>query len=125
MEAVWRIEVRDFPAFIVVDDKGNDFYADVTASKASLLTIGSPPSRPERWPVTDPRFRTEHDSMGEVAVPASPAEGELPRRRASPGRCWWRVTRSYRVPPKISYGLECLNPLRRMRGHAPGWKPKR
>jgi fumarate hydratase class I len=26
MEAVWRIEVKDFPAFIVVDDKGNDFY---------------------------------------------------------------------------------------------------
>jgi len=27
MEAVWRIEVENFPAFIVVDDKGNDFYA--------------------------------------------------------------------------------------------------
>ncbi|MBX3461638.1 MAG: fumarate hydratase [Planctomycetes bacterium] len=27
MEAVWRIEVRDFPAFLVVDDKGNDFFA--------------------------------------------------------------------------------------------------
>ena len=26
MEAVWRIEVKDFPAFIVVDDKGNDFF---------------------------------------------------------------------------------------------------
>jgi fumarate hydratase class I len=26
MEAVWRIEVKDFPAFIVIDDKGNDFY---------------------------------------------------------------------------------------------------
>ncbi len=26
MEAVWRIEVEDFPAFIIVDDKGNDFY---------------------------------------------------------------------------------------------------
>ncbi len=26
MEAVWRIEVEDFPAFIVIDDKGNDFY---------------------------------------------------------------------------------------------------
>ena len=26
MEAVWRIEVEDFPAFILVDDKGNDFY---------------------------------------------------------------------------------------------------
>src|SRR5437773_1043504 len=27
MEAIWRIEVVDFPAFIVVDDKGNDFFA--------------------------------------------------------------------------------------------------
>jgi fumarate hydratase class I len=26
MEAVWRIQVEDFPAFIVIDDKGNDFY---------------------------------------------------------------------------------------------------
>ncbi len=27
MEAIWRIDVEDFPAFIVVDDKGNDFFA--------------------------------------------------------------------------------------------------
>jgi fumarate hydratase class I len=27
MEAIWRIEVQNFPAFIIVDDKGNDFYA--------------------------------------------------------------------------------------------------
>ena len=27
MEAVWKIRVEDFPAFIVVDDKGNDFFA--------------------------------------------------------------------------------------------------
>ncbi|MFM8626136.1 MAG: fumarate hydratase [Actinomycetota bacterium] len=31
MEAVWRIEVKDFPAFIVVDDKGNDFFDQVGA----------------------------------------------------------------------------------------------
>jgi fumarate hydratase, class I len=37
MEAVWRIEVRDFPAFIIVDDKGNDFFADLDGP---LLTIG-------------------------------------------------------------------------------------
>ena len=30
MEAVWRIDVADFPAFIVVDDKGNDFFAEVS-----------------------------------------------------------------------------------------------
>jgi fumarate hydratase class I len=32
MEAVWRIEVVDFPAFIVVDDKGNDFFQNLTGS---------------------------------------------------------------------------------------------
>jgi fumarate hydratase class I len=40
MEAVWRIEVRDFPAFIIVDDKGNDFFADTAGP---LLTIGTAP----------------------------------------------------------------------------------
>jgi fumarate hydratase class I len=44
MEAVWRIEVRDFPAFIVVDDKGNDFFADVTGPQTPVLTIGSAPA---------------------------------------------------------------------------------
>jgi fumarate hydratase class I len=38
MEAIWKIEVEDFPAFIVVDDKGNDFFAEVTKP---VLTIGS------------------------------------------------------------------------------------
>ncbi|MFI5840384.1 fumarate hydratase [Catenuloplanes sp. NPDC051500] len=37
MEAVWKIEVEDFPAFIVVDDKGNDFFAEVTKP---VLTVG-------------------------------------------------------------------------------------
>ena len=32
MEAVWKIEVKDFPAFIVVDDKGNDFFDIVNAT---------------------------------------------------------------------------------------------
>ena len=35
MEAVWRIEVEDFPAFIVVDDKGNDFFQQVRAEAAT------------------------------------------------------------------------------------------
>ena len=29
MEAVWQIEVEDFPAFILVDDKGNDFFENL------------------------------------------------------------------------------------------------
>ena len=32
MEAVWKIEVEDFPAFIVVDDKGNDFFAETATA---------------------------------------------------------------------------------------------
>ncbi|MGA7756381.1 MAG: fumarate hydratase [Ilumatobacteraceae bacterium] len=39
MEAVWKIEVEDFPAFIVVDDKGHDFYADVRAAASMPVTI--------------------------------------------------------------------------------------
>jgi len=35
MEAVWRIDVEDFPAFIVVDDKGNDFFSDLVGPGSS------------------------------------------------------------------------------------------
>ena len=38
MEAVWKIEVEDFPAFIVVDDKGNDFFQQVRAEAAQRVT---------------------------------------------------------------------------------------
>jgi fumarate hydratase class I len=41
MEAIWKIDVEDFPAFVVVDDKGNDFFADITRPVA--MTI---PKRP-------------------------------------------------------------------------------
>ena len=37
MEAVWKIEVEDFPAFVVVDDKGNDFFQEVIASRPVTL----------------------------------------------------------------------------------------
>jgi len=42
MEAVWRIEVEDFPAFIVVDDKGNDFFSN-PGDDRPLLNIGHRP----------------------------------------------------------------------------------
>jgi len=32
MEAIWKIEVEDFPAFILVDDKGNDFYQQIACA---------------------------------------------------------------------------------------------
>jgi fumarate hydratase class I len=41
MEAIWRIEVEDFPAFIVVDDKGNDFYGDLLKRPTPALQITS------------------------------------------------------------------------------------
>ena len=40
MEAVWRIEVVDFPAFIVVDDKGGDFFATTTKPLATTIPVG-------------------------------------------------------------------------------------
>jgi len=42
MEAIWKIEVEDFPAFIIVDDKSNDFYAD-TVNKPLAMTITKRP----------------------------------------------------------------------------------
>lgn len=42
MEAVWRIEVRDFPAFLVVDDKGNDFFAETMTPTITRIPIGQP-----------------------------------------------------------------------------------
>ena len=39
MEAVWKIDVVDFPAFIVVDDKGNDFFVE----SSKLVKIGTKP----------------------------------------------------------------------------------
>jgi fumarate hydratase class I len=40
MEAVWQIEVENFPAFIIIDDKGNDFYAQTRKP----LSIGKKPN---------------------------------------------------------------------------------
>jgi fumarate hydratase class I len=40
MEAVWKIDVVDFPAFIVVDDKGNDFFAETSKP----MMIGKKPN---------------------------------------------------------------------------------
>jgi fumarate hydratase class I len=41
MEAVWKIEVKNFPAFIVIDDKGNDFYADTLRPIALTIPVKS------------------------------------------------------------------------------------
>ena len=42
MEAIWKIEVEDFPAFILVDDKGNDFFAEINeACERCVLSIAN------------------------------------------------------------------------------------
>ena len=41
MEAVWKIEVEDFPAFIVINHEGRDFYADLDAQRP-LVQVGTP-----------------------------------------------------------------------------------
>lgn len=42
MEAVWKIDVKDFPAFLVVDDKGNDFFAETLRPIATHIPVGPP-----------------------------------------------------------------------------------
>ena len=52
MEAVWQIEVEDFPAFIVVDDKGNDFFAETATPIGARSRSARLPRAPNgtRWP---------------------------------------------------------------------------
>jgi fumarate hydratase class I len=38
MEAIWKIRVKDFPAFIVVDDKGNDFFAEFRKGSLPIVS---------------------------------------------------------------------------------------
>ena len=43
MEAVWRIEVENFPAFVVIDHQGNDFYAQTATPRPSpVVQIQNP-----------------------------------------------------------------------------------
>ncbi len=42
MESVWKIEVENFPAFLVVDDKGNDFFAETMRPIADRIPVGAP-----------------------------------------------------------------------------------
>jgi fumarate hydratase class I len=42
MEAIWKIDVEDFPAFILVDDKGNDFFQGIRKScEACVASVGT------------------------------------------------------------------------------------
>ncbi len=92
MEAVWKIEVEDFPAFIVVDDKGNDFFADLTRTAAGRTGRRRPcRSRADRLAAAAVRCRSHarHGGVGRVdlvehALDPRPVVGQAsrPRRRA-------------------------------------------
>jgi fumarate hydratase class I len=51
MEAIWRIEVENFPAFIVVDDKGHDFFASIKPMAYTI--IRKPKGIPQGWGTID------------------------------------------------------------------------
>ena len=66
MEAVWRIEVEDFPAFIVVDDKGNDFFADPSGAVHVPITgvrMRTNESAPRPWTITRPGEATRLEGL--------------------------------------------------------------
>ncbi len=54
MEAVWKIQVRDFPAFVIVDDKGNDFFADPSGPALAIGRLATPIAARRRRPACRP-----------------------------------------------------------------------
>ena len=70
MEAVWRIEVEDFPAFIIVDDKGNDFFDEVaTVLPRRASAAERAPGSPVPAKAGDIVFRNQMVKVAPVARP--------------------------------------------------------
>lgn len=66
MEAIWKVEVEDFPAFIVVDDKGNDFFKEWQVEQRDNQQLKYPSAhidralnlmRPQILSVSEPHVR--------------------------------------------------------------------
>ena len=71
MEAVWKIDVEDFPAFIVVDDKGNDFFELVRAeSRAAARAATHPQPAPSRPNPRSGGSRTRYHAFCGIQVGA-------------------------------------------------------
>ncbi|WP_280396384.1 fumarate hydratase [Nocardia brasiliensis] len=80
MEAVWKIEVEDFPAFIVVDDKGNDFFAET--QKPIAERGGPPPAPPGEGPGTPKPGSPPRTGLGPVQL-ISWSRADMSGRRAT------------------------------------------
>ncbi len=84
MEAVWKIEVVDFPAFIVVDDKGNDFFEQVKTEAAAATSVSlASPSAANGW-------RRWHPVIIGVITDVRTEQFVISCRSRSSGRCWDR-----------------------------------
>ena len=86
MEAVWRIEVEDFPAFVVVDDKGNDFFAETLSRcrRRSRSAHRSSPSQTGRAALRRQVVVQVDGARGE-AVDSSQPQPRVRLRREGPG----------------------------------------
>ena len=94
MEAIWKIEVQDFPAFIVVDDKGNDFFDLVNKP---YVPAGAPVTL--RCPPTSQTMLLSFVGSGPIATTAlvvvvgqergqGASSAARSPRRSSPARVW-------------------------------------
>ena len=130
MEAVWKIEVEDFPAFIVVDDKGNDFFTDPSGA-VTVPIIGDPGAvgRVGGTRVGDPRpgFETVEPRRGPwrfscrwllaglvAGLPAGAGARRHPRPRPRPDRA--RDGRGHRQSGWTTAATPVGGPSTRSRG---------
>ena len=120
MEAIWRIEVEDFPAFIVIDDKGNDFFKELNLGYR-LIFVFRPhhADRAVRGRRFDRRHRT-HCRRGD-AQPARPdGDRRKPRwRRRLARHRGDRARSARRLDDRHGHGLDARHQSRGLREAAP------
>jgi hypothetical protein len=99
MEAIWRIEVEDFPAFIVVDDKGNDFFGPQLGPPCGARVHPQEPSEPAGPP--QPQQQCTHDDPPAAATshPGRLHIGAAGHSQTTARQTAWAATRS--VPRSI------------------------
>ena len=127
MEAVWQIEVEDFPAFIVVDDKGNDFFRispfqllhrpDLGNERTTDLRVawGSRPEQPSRsvWPARPGKSCPDNRAGSQDAQRATRAFAERPVPSIALSRAQRRFRRrAFLTPVGRARGVRPRRPIR-------------